>query len=401
MKNKTFLYNALGLILCGLTAPLAADTCVTTSAPVCAPEPENCCASSFCEGKMTAGAEWLYWKTTQDNMALGRLDTFAAAAANPDETAPDAVTNLVGAGITSVQQEPKYNYTNGFRVNIGYELPADKWDTRVTYTYMPTNAHYSSIAIGPQTVAATPVLGDDYVAQSGFTRNNDLLPPDLIPNQGAAGDPLFADTQAYSAKWNGAFNNIDFDLGRTVAFSECFKLRPHIGFRAAWFDQNLKFKDTYSFKDDAVANATMNTTVTNAYSAKEKFTGYGVETGLFSEWNLGYGLTLVGHLGGSILYSEFKVKAEQSSVQVINTIPAAAGTVSTFTGTFEFKDTIHTGTPTVDYFVGLKYSDTTCDMMYSAIIGWEEHIIFNANRLNTVAGNLSTQGLTLGLQLDF
>ena len=397
MKNKTFLYNALGLILCGLTAPLAANNC----APVCAPAPQNCCDWSFCDGKMTAGAEWLYWKTTQDNMELGTVDTFSAGSAfvTPVAQAGALVTPLTTQD--SVKQNPKYNYANGFRVNIGYELPADKWDTRVTYSYMPTSAHYSSVAIPAQTGATPTVLpANAYTAQIGFTPNNELIPVDLFANnlKATTAGTFAKNTQAYSAKWNATLNNIDFDLGRTVAFSECFKLRPHVGFRAAWFDQNLKFNDAYSYTG-ATGNLD-NIAITNAYSAKEKFTGYGVETGLFSEWNLGYGLTLVGHLGGSILYSEFKIKSEQNATFSESIILTPANITTATSAAFR-KETIHTGTPTVDYFVGLQYADTVCDMMFSAVIGWEEHIIFNANRLNTDTGNLSTQGLTLGLQLDF
>jgi len=401
MKNKTFLYNALGLILCGLTAPLAANNC----APVCAPAPQNCCDWSFCDGKMTAGAEWLYWKTTQDNMELGTVDTYAAAAAFPG-VIPAAPATLAAENSTRQTVEPKYKYTSGFRVNVGYELPADKWDTRLTYSYMPTSAHYSSVAIPSQNTVVADT-GVAYTAQLGFTPNNELIPQDLIPNNsflaagGGAATTYENNTQAYSAKWNATLNNMDFDLGRTVAFSECFKLRPHVGFRAAWFDQNLKFNDAYTYNTGAAATD-WTVATTNAYSAKSKFTGYGVETGLFSEWNLGYGLTLVGHLGGSILYSEFKVKSEQVSQSITTSLATVnSANIVTVNSLSSFKDTIHTGTPTVDYFVGLQYADTVCDMMFSAVIGWEEHIIFNANRLNSDAGNLSTQGLTLGLQLDF
>jgi hypothetical protein len=59
-----------------------------------------------------------------------------------------------------------------------------------------------------------------------------------------------------------------------------------------------------------------------------------------------------------------------------------------------------TATPSVDYFVGLQYADTMCDMIVKARLGWEQHVLFDTNRM-LFAGNLSTQGLTLGLDVGF
>ena len=126
---------------------------------------------------------------------------------------------------------------------------------------------------------------------------------------------------------------------------------------------------------------------------KEQFQGYGAEGGLWGDWQIGYGFSVIGHIGGSVLYTKTKIHER------ITQLPIDSQSVSEENSVHE-RSRIYSGTPTIDYFIGLQYVDCICDMHVSAKAGWEQQILFNANQFATT-GNLATQGLTLGLDVAF
>lgn len=332
MKKHTILFNLVAVMLCGLTTPASADFCGQSC--------NDCCEWSMLDGKVTVGADWLYWKVQQDGVLPGALVSTA--------TADNVVTT------TARNNRPSFKWESGFRVNLGYELPCDCWDINLAYTYIPSHATINNfVAAADQTARFVPVNG------SLFT--------------------------SYASKWDFTGNNIDLDIGRTVAFGECLTLRPHVGFRTTWFDQKFRAFGTLENVGDA--------TIFQRASTKEKFCGYGVEAGLWTDYKLGCGISLVGHFGGSILYSKFKINSTVISGTIVDTAEVTAAVLFG-------SESYYTATPSVDYFVGLQYADTLCDLLFKARLGWEQHVLFDTNRFLT-SGNLSTQGLTLGVDVGF
>ena len=344
MKKHSYITGALSTLLLGASA---------LSAQPCSPNWNNsCCDWSFCDGKVSVGADWLYWQTEQSNMeffyvndTVGTTDAFVSN----DYSAIDL----------------NRNFESGFRVNVGYELPSNGWQFNVVYTNMPAHATASS-----GTLEST---------QSIFASS--LLPSDSTTVPTVALSPT-----AVRAKWDTNINNIDADVGYTLAFGECFRLRPHVGFRATWLDQ----KYSYNLDNEAAQTATQFTT---AGKLSEKLNGYGVEGGLFANWNIGCGFSLVGHVGGSLLYSKITVTQTKTVGNV------ALATNVAFLGK---SDTFRIGTPSLDYFVGLEYLSNFCETDLCAYLGWEQHVLFDVNQLfDYASGNLYTQGLTLGLNASF
>ena len=331
MKKNSIIFNLMGVILCGLTMPAAAD--------VCGQNFSECCEWSVLDGKMTLGADWLYWKVQQDGISPGSV----VVSSDPTVTPPTTHSHKI---------HPDFQYESGFRVNLGYELPCDCWDIDLAYTYMPSHAKTHRFVSASELEIFSPVAS-----------------------------PVFGST-TFTSKWDLTSNNIDLDIGRTVSLGECLKLRPHIGFRATWFDQKYR---SFSFLSTTGA--------TEALVLKEKFQGYGVEGGLWADWNLGCGLSLVGHVGGSVLYSKFKIHGDTLSGILVEDVLE----LQTLTSS---SDCFYSGTPMIDYFVGLQYADNFCDMLFKAYVGWEQHILFDTNRYLS-SGNLSAQGLTLGLDVGF
>lgn len=345
MKKHTILFNLVAVMLCGLTTPASADFCGQSC--------NDCCEWSMLDGKVTVGADWLYWKVQQDGLLPGITAT--------------GVIGETESVFTTRSHRPNFKWDNGFRVNLGYEMPCDSWDLNLSYTYMPAKASVTSVvAEGDITFTPAPQLAD-------------FAP--VFPSNTIVG---------MASKWNLTANNVDLDIGRTVSFGENLTVRPHVGFRATWFDQKYR---------SVIALTPGETTVSAvALSLKEKFQGYGVEAGLWTDYKLGCGLSLVGHFGGSILYSRFNVTREGALTTTVTIGDQPPVVVSSTL--IRNSETLYTATPSLDYFVGLQYADTLCDMLFKARLGFEQHVLFDTNRFLS-SGNLSTQGLTLGLDVGF
>jgi hypothetical protein len=348
MKIKSILFNLIGAMLCATTLPLAAANCF--------PCGNDCCEWDLCDGKITLGADWLYWKVTEDNLLLGSTSNLIS----------EPRTEPLDVHASPLTQSFKYN--SGFRVNLGYELPGNCWDINVCYTYLPGHSTSSTFnSTNPTSHIFTPNRTDFPIL--GTILDNELV---QAPT-------------SVSSKWNFNGNNVDVDMGRTVCFGECLKLRPHVGFRVTWFDQNLRFSARSAIAEDPLVQN---------YDAKfsQKFTGCGVEGGLWGEWQVGCGLSVVGHFGGSVLYSKFRLHERA----VASNLTVTPGDVVIAYNCHSFRN----ATPTVDYFLGMQYETCFCDMLFSVHAGWEQHVLFDVNKI-AHDGNLATQGLTLGLALAF
>lgn len=329
-------------------APAAANNCQNWN---------NCCEWSMCDGRFTVGADWLYWKTQTDH-SLGTEVSFEEFTGyEQGEASYGRSKNL------------NFQYDSGFRVYAAYELPCDCWDVGVSYVYLPSSAKTNS-----------------FTSDDPFSDNGSVFVTDITTLQQITGDfPQQQEFDAYAAKWTSNINWIDVDLGRTICLGECFKLRPHAGFRAAWMDQSVRTAA-------AILNEGENEDTLFVSRIKQKFSGYGVQGGIWGDWEIGCGLSIAGHFGGSLLASKFRIN--EQSVTIVEGDPTAFYPA-------QGRDSFWTATPTVDYFLGLRYEDCLCDMVFSAHIGWESHLFFNLDRLNGCSGNLSTQGLTLGLDVGF
>lgn len=339
MKKFSYFTGALSTLILGATA--------LTAQPCSSNWNNNCCDWSFCDGKVIAGADWLYWQAEQSNMDFLSLSTSTGTIVGITAT---ATTNLDDS-VLSLDR----NYESGYRVYLGYELPSNGWEFAVVYSNMPVHAALSTPEL---------VTGQSIELNANF---NDVFTPSFA-----------------SAKWDANLNNIDLDIAHTISFGECFRLRPHIGFRATWMDQKYK----YNFDNVLLPNAVQ---YADAGKFSEKLNGYGVEGGLFANWNIGCGFSLVGHVGGSLLYSEIKIHQTELLTNAI------------LDEAYSNRSKLHLGTPSLDYFVGLEYSSSFCETALSAYVGWEQHVLFDVNQLfgDNDSGNLYLQGLTLGVNAAF
>ena len=352
MKIKySFTIPLVSLFLIGLYIPLSAQDNWSNS---------ECCETSCGWGRFNAGAEWLHWKVKQDNMRAGTfVDDF------PDPILKEATGTMI---------EPKFKYNGGVRGYIGYETACSQWGINAIYTYIPLHSKSAFKKTIP------------------FEEQTRTHRQFIIPN--TPGFPLFeafegeggiAALSSLSTKWHGNLSYVDIDLSRNLTFCDSFHLRPHVGFRYAWMTQHLLMQAGF------ILVSTNNSTFGNL-KYKQKFHGYGIEGGIWADWNLGYGFSIVGHVGGSVLYSHINLKILSESFIKKKGDPVfiiRSGSKNIY------------AIPTIDYFAGLKYEKAFKRLSISAHVGWEQRVFLNINQIAFASGYLSLQGLTLGGDISF
>lgn len=327
-------------ILLGATLGVFASTALTANCySPCLP---SSCEWSACDGRFTLGADYLYWQTEQDG-----LPSIETGFVSQEE--PFIFSHLK-------DKDPSFKYESGFRVYAGYALPCDQWELGAVYTYIPGKASVShSIIAGEQAI-----------------------------------DSLYTEFQG---KWSSTFSYLDIDLARTLKFGECFALRPHMGFRAMWGDQ--KWHD-HNILQEPLFNVDVEVVNTVPEFDKQKYEGYGVEGGLWAEWNVFCNFSVIGHFGGSVLYTK-----NSYHTHLIYGLLQQDGQLGIFNEYFTKKSS-WSATPSLDYFLGLRYADCFCDWDFSAHIGWESHVWFDLGNVTLLdEGNFTTQGLTVGLDVSF
>jgi len=324
------------ILLGALSASLSADAS-------CAPLAADCACESDCGSGFSFGANYLYWKAQQRELPTHEISHFT----------PISGTPAVDRSRTHV---PDFDFESGFRVFGGYAIPC-MFDLKLSYTYIPGESDYN----------LAPRSGEDPI------------------------DLLFSSVKGH---WKATFQYLDLDVSRTLQCAECLSVKPHIGFRAMWGDQKLKeeniLAEAFEF-EGAPVNYT-------PIRGKECFHGYGVEGGLWAEWNVLCNFSLVGHVGGSILYTRMNHHTQfffGSRVDDNTTI------FSVSHNTQHVCDAI----ASLDYFVGVKYSDCMCGWNITAQAGWESHVWFDLGNVafdqGGSTGNFTTQGLTLGVAVGF
>lgn len=336
MKKFPFFVGLLGMFVSTLATPVVADDCCWTA---------DCCDA--CDGKFKVTADWLYWKVEQGNLGTATI---------VDTTVVDGTTIL-----SSHTLRPEFEFNSGFRVGVGYEMP-DCWELNVNYFYVPSKHKRDRFEI-----TATEEV---FLDIGTF--------PILVPFS------LFPFTEV-AASWTSNINNVDVDIGRKICFGECFYLYPHVGVRAFWINQKLRFAGLV----EGIETSTL-----VAAKFREKFTGYGVEGGLKAVWQFCGGFGVFGHFGGAILYSKHKVEEDVVASTLIGELEPVD---------FLFADNhrhSHFGTPVFDYSLGIQYASNFCDFDLNVHVAWEQHVWLDVNQIAR-CGNLSAQGLTLGVEVGF
>lgn len=259
----------------------------------------------------------------------------------------------------------------GFRVGIGYNMPHDGWDTRLTWLRFTDNGHKN--------------------AHTG--QNHVVYPTQLHP-----ADPLLGsgDKSVYARKmhsrWHMRLDQLDWDLGREFFVSKWLTLRPHFGLRTDWIRQGLDidYKEFHSSHNKAKVDLS------------DHWWGIGLEGGLDTQWGLGSGWSIFGNLTSAIIYGIHKISYE------VKDKPKNHDFV-------DIKNHYRIAHPVLDLVMGLRWDNMFSHDRYHLgfEVGWENHIYFSQNQFPIFVsrsskgtfvsnqGDLTFQGWTFGARLDF
>lgn len=157
-----------------------------------------------------------------------------------------------------------FKWDPGFRVGATYHGVDNQWDTVIYYTWYQTQGRDQ----------ASVTVGQIHSSNAGnFYANN-------VDGKGLSG-PYYHNA---SIKWDFLFNNIDWELGRTFNIKNKYKLRPFVGLKTAFIDQNIK--SNWQNPYDPLSKLPITTFSSAVENITNNFWGVGPSFGLNTSWTL-------------------------------------------------------------------------------------------------------------------
>lgn len=279
---------------------------------------------------------------------------------------------------------PKTTWSTGFRLSGGYVLPHDGWNLTASWTKFQND---------PQTTTLE-------------NKNTHLIP--LFSPLEPAKTNLTVSTA--TARWKMALNLLDTELGRAFLVSPSLSLHPFMGVRGALTQESYKlFYFNFSHLNQWPNESFL--VFKEEIALKNRTWGVGPRTGLSTRWALGKGVSIYSCAALSLLYGNFSVPTTEKPIYTItiNDEP--------YSGTFSspLHEVYHLTQSVTDLTLGLlweHYFGTT--YRFALNLGYEQHLFVNRNQFWKMArpvkitktfsherGDLSFQGITLGLLFDF
>ncbi len=287
--------------------------------------------------------EFLYWTAKEEGLNYGTQSTYNTRP--PFQNFSDPYKGPRGK---IVDISPHYHA--GYRLGFDLFLPHDGWDVLGRYTQYRNVAHSS-------------------IEQKALN----IVWPIFLVNNG------IPKSLSAKAKWELDYSVLDLELGRSFFLGRHLSVRPFFGFRAAWIEQTLKatFKDVvfFPFPPVMVPSLSMNN--------HNDFQGYGMRTGVQTKWPLGWGFSLLGDLGASLLWSKFHIAQFDKNA---NHTPRS-----------HISDHLREVTPVLDLFGGMAWEIGISQQKFYLRFhgGWEQQVWFYQNQLNIFLGN-SVSGAEVG-----
>jgi hypothetical protein len=250
--------------------------------------------------------EFLYWLADIDGVAY----------------ATTSIAEAGGIGTNVKTRTPQFSYDPGFRLSLGIRSPFDLFDAMLSWTRFYTEGHdsvHGSLVPGG---AAAP--GDKVIVDTiGL-----IEPLVSIPNRAKANCQIKS-------------NVLDLQLGRGVAVTRYFFLRPYFGVRGAqlithWhidLDRNFILPD--AFNQDATQLRVIN-----------DFRAVGGLIGLEVDWKFSKGLGINARAEGALIYGRTSESTEQKYIFI------PAGTSTEVKEEFKAKNSFYSVKAMLDFFAG-------------------------------------------------
>ncbi|NGX39181.1 MAG: hypothetical protein KR126chlam1_00503 [Chlamydiae bacterium] len=351
-----------------------------------------------CDGDIAITIAGLAWRAEQDGMEYAIRNRVVAS-----DT--DSGNHMLNNLIEAKYETPAYHWEWGFKLGLGYAGCHDGWDVGAVWTHFKDRSSTHIEEEKSQNGSLLPLW-------SGFQAQN-------------AGDAPILFAEDIVTNWKLNLNLIDIELGREFWTSTYLSIRPHMGLRIAYIDQDFDLTHRGGSWSIASPQCPLNDFV----HLENDFKGVGVRTGLDTTWNVGCGWGFYGNFALSAVYGKFQIKHREN-------VRAALAPFSKIR-LLETNESFRVSRAMADLGLGVQWSTFFCNCCYAftAMLGWEQHFFFHQNQMwrvvrqngsnsftdlaetqkNSLAifnnsgeniyhqrrGNLSTEGVTLRINFAF
>jgi hypothetical protein len=186
----------------------------------------------------------------------------------------------------------KWNW--GFKVGLGVNMDHDMWDSNFYYTWFQTE-NSNRAGVNPAT---------------GF----------VVDNMGG-----FEDYTTGKINWDIHYSMFDWELGRFYYVSKNLAMRPHVGLKGGWINQDIHL---HLKNENAFGLASFK----SSDKFENDFWGIGPSFGVNTLWVLGsagkamdHRFSLYGDAAGALMYGHFEVKHRE--VQTTRTNVVSGGLI--------------------------------------------------------------------------
>lgn len=342
------------------------------------PEPVIPSAQEF-HRNINLSIDFLYWQANEDGLEYG--------------------TKIIGTPLIGEPSKIKtklcdlnFEWDPGFRLGASYAFKEwDDWMFQLNWTHIHNHAHGSTSAEGIESQ-----VGDV----------NTIISPwvNLLFE-------LRAGASHASAHWHLHYDTLDFGLSKNVSLSKGISLMPFFGFRAAWIDQHYKAKYESIF---VLAEHAPPFSRDVTFKGKNDFSAFGIRTGGEIVCTLSENWYLFSQFFGNLVYGKFNVRMKNLNDQGLG-----EGGVLPMPLDFKAKENFCRVRLAFEEAIGLGWAHffRNNQSRLSFRIAYELSQWLNQNELfytfyfrgsDTISsvpirnqGNLSFQGIRIGMQYDF
>lgn len=322
-----------------------------------------------------ADLTFLYWAAKQEGNTYASTGT---ASTVPGTTDPN--TGLTPATISSTGQvydlaaSPK----PGFKATLGMNCTYDSWEVFANYSYLNGTDSHSVTSLDVNT-GLVPLFA--------YTPNNSILASTVFFS--AAGATGFVSSA--SANWTFFYNNVNFELAKSIPLFCFLVLHPHFGLQGSWQKQNF----TASYEVSSLANSSV-ILGNNQAQFVQTFWGVGPRAGVDSLWQCCKHLGFFANSAAAFLWGQFNGQATSYDTNVSN------GYTNVLIAKNEYNPALLS--PIFELSLGIssdwRISKTSLLVLHAA---WDAQMWLFQNQHSTPLPNstLFFQGLDAGIKLNF
>ncbi len=266
--------------LYSLAALLASSYLTAEECPVCYTAP---CCDPCDSGRFFVDAGFLYINAQMEELEYAASVFSTVTSMNPQGAEIDVLSDLK-------LHSPHFTWRPGVKASVGYESE-NLWNLTLTGLYFHSTAKSHQ----------------DLAPEFGTVITTFLAPLWNVNSMGGFSNHA-------EAKWKLHFGTLDLLVGGRFCPWSCVSLKPNFGLRGAWIEQSYKasYEDVGFFT--FLPFVAPVPTITTSSFLHSRFRGIGFRAGLDFEADLFCHLSLVGGVGGSLVYGQNKTHKKLNSV---------------------------------------------------------------------------------------